>query len=161
MAQLAALEWAILDAFDAPDARAPGPGRLAGNATGASWPELRFELTPSLQRLHVDWRVDELWRARTTRPNRCRAEPPHEATWLRVWRQDLRVFHRPIEPAEVACAAAIAGGEPLALVCEHIAAVVPDGAAERAADMLGQWMAEGVLMRPAAAPAAARGHESR
>jgi hypothetical protein len=144
LGQLAALEWAMLDAFDAADAV---PANFAGlqAVPPDDWPQLRFHLVPSLQWMHFDWRVDELWQRVHDRQAPAPEAPRRASTWLRVWRQNLRVFHRTIDPAEAHALLAIAAGEPFALVCERIAQWVPDAAEERAVELLGTWMVDGVL----------------
>jgi hypothetical protein len=144
VSQLAALELAMLDAFDAADAR-PADFATLHAVPPDDWPQLRFHLVPSLQWLHLDWRVDQLWQRLHQRHEPSPDAPRHESTWLRIWRQDLRVFHRAIDAAEARALWAIGAGEPFALVCERIAELVPDAAEERAAELLSTWMADGVL----------------
>jgi hypothetical protein len=147
LADLAALEWAIIEAFDAADATPVNAQSLA-EVPQPAWPALRLGLVPSVQLLMLRWPVLEVWR-------RCDAgEPVAEIepreTPVRVWRQDLRVFHRAVDAAEMAALRAVAGGAPFAEVCARIAEQVDDAAsAERAAELLAQWVADGLLTRGA------------
>jgi hypothetical protein len=143
LADLAALEWSILEAFDAPDAEPITPASLA-TIPAEGWAELRFELTPSLKLLRLEWPVHEVW-AQTQRQEEvgdvCAAE-----TFIRVWRQNLRVFHRAIDPTQRAALDALNKGATFAQICELIAAAVGDAAgAERAAGLLQDWLADGLL----------------
>jgi hypothetical protein len=144
LGQLATLEWAMLDAFDAADA-VPLEFAALQAVPPDDWPQLRFRLVPSLQWMRLDWRVDELRQRVHDQHFPAPDVPRRAATWLRVWRQNLRVFHRAIEPVEARALLAIAAGEPFALVCERVAELLPDVAEERAAELLSTWVADGVL----------------
>ena len=140
---LAALEWSIMEAFDAPDAEPITAASLA-TIPAERWATLRFAVTPSLRMLRLDWPVHEVW-ARTQRgedAGEVRATP----TVIRVWRQNLRVFHRAIDVTESAALGAVTNGATFAETCESIAAVADDAApAEAAAALLQAWLADALL----------------
>ena len=137
------MEWAILEAFDAPDATTVTAADLAG-VPPERWSAIQFALTPSLQLLALRWPVHTLWERVQHGEPVCELEPG--ATTLRVWRQDLRVFHRVIDAAERAALQAIQGGATFAAVCERIADHVPEAdGAEVAAAFVATWLADGVL----------------
>src|SRR5262249_4130578 len=146
LADLAALEWAILEAFDAAEARPLASEELM-RVPAERWPALRFQLMPSVQLLALDWAVYAVWEQMQ------RGDPPsvavHEPTSLRVWRQDFRVFHRHITAAEHAALTALAGGATFAEMCEQMAArqadASPAAVAEHAAALVQQWLADAVL----------------
>jgi len=141
--QLVALEWAILDAFDAPDA-SPLEIAVLQEVPPEEWPELHFDLTPSLQRLHVDWRVDEMLRC--VQDGATPSAPEPSPTWLRVWRQDLRVFHRPIDVAEAAALDAVLRGDTFAVVCGRVGELIGQSTgAERVVQLLDTWFADGLV----------------
>jgi hypothetical protein len=145
LADLATLEWSVLEAFDAPDAP-PLDGAALSGVAQESWPALRFQLTPSLRVLHVDWPVQEVWRQ--VRDGEPPTEPRRAPMVLRVWRQNLRVFHRIMDAAETAGLTAIAAGAPFAEVCERIVAAAGaagDAPADRAFGLLSEWFADGLL----------------
>jgi hypothetical protein len=144
VADLASLEWTILEAFDAPDAEPLDPDALAA-VPPERWPDLRFTLTPSLHLLDVGWPVHEIWRQ--AQAGEQPAEPQPVATCLRVWRQDLRVFHRPIDAAERAALRAVRAGAPFAPVCEQIVEAHGEGeGSTRAFNLLSAWLADGLLI---------------
>jgi len=148
--QLAALEWAILEAFDAPDASPLDVAALQEVPPG-DWPSLRFDLTPSLQRLHIDWRVDEL--LRRLQDGATPPAPDASPAWLRVWRQDLRVFHRPIDGVEVDALDAAASGATFAAVCGRVGDLVGESAGtERAVQLLETWCTDGLITGCSLAP---------
>lgn len=140
-ADLAALEWARVEAFDVPD---EVPLRLTDLAALApeEWPALRLRPVVSLQRLVSAWPVDRLWAEPALAPAPGR-------TAVRVWRQDQVVYHCAIEPAEDEALARLVAGEPFASICEAFAE--PEGAADaeaaaaRAASHLVRWIEDGLV----------------
>jgi hypothetical protein len=141
---LARFEWALLEAFDAPDA-APLPADRLRRLTADEWPVARFELTPSLRILEARAPVQEAWAAAMDgREDPGLAETP---TVLRVWREDLRVFHRVVDEVEVAALRALARKEPFSSVCEAAAAVVgEESAAARVAAALQRWVDDAMIV---------------
>lgn len=136
-ADLAALEWARVEAFDAPD---EAPVRLADLAAvpADDWAALRFRPVASLHRLAADWPVDRLWAAPTDV-----VDPA--PTRLRVWRQEHVVYHCPIESAEDAALARLAAGEPFASICEAFADGDDAAAAAAAGSHLVRWIEDGLV----------------
>ncbi|MCW5889128.1 MAG: putative DNA-binding domain-containing protein [bacterium] len=140
-ADLAALEWARVEAFDVPD---EVPIRLADLAVlpPGDWPGLRFRPVASLRRLASHWPVDRLWAEPEVMP------APHP-TAVRVWRQDHVVYHCAVERAEDLALARLVAGEPFASVCEAFAEVGDDGdgeaAAARAGSHLVRWLEDGLI----------------
>jgi len=143
LADLARLEWAILDAFDAPDAPVLMPEALSDVAP-ERWPAIRFRLTPSLCLLDVGWPVHEAWAH--TRHEVRPADPPPARTLLRVWRQNLRVYHCAITEAEHSALTAVTLGSAFAEVCDHIIACSGENpGTELAAALLREWLNDGLL----------------
>jgi hypothetical protein len=140
LADLARLEWAILDAFDAADAAVLEPSTLTA-VPAERWPALRFQLTPSLRLLQLEWPADEVWEQ--VQRKETPAAPARTAVSVRVWRQDLRVYHRRIDTAERAALTAIRGAASFADVCEEITAC--EGGADRVFALLQTWLADGLL----------------
>lgn len=151
LADLARFEWALLEAFDAPDASPIGRDRLQSVRAGG-WARLRFTLAPSLQVLEARAPVQEVWSAATAgRELPSLAEAP---TALRIWREDLRVFHRTIDEVERAALRAVARGETFAEVCEAVAATLGEerAAAERVLALLQRWIADALIVDLAGEP---------
>jgi hypothetical protein len=143
LSDLARLEHAVTDAFDAPDA-APLRAEDLTAIDPADWPALRFAVTPSLRLLRLDWPIGAVWSA-----VKGGAEAPAvdaKATTIRVWRRDLRVFHKTIDSREAAALAALQAGSAFERVCEILA---NDGCQEEGAEvafgMLRSWLADEVL----------------
>jgi hypothetical protein len=142
LADLALLEWTILDAFDAPDA-APLDAAALAAVPQERWPDLRFTLTPSLYLLDVGWPVHEIWRQVQTAETLV--EPQPRATCLRVWRQEWRVFHRPMNAPEVITLNALREEASLAEVCERLACEGDAPSAEQVVALLREWLTDGLL----------------
>jgi len=143
VADLARLEWAIVDVFDAPDVTPIGAAELAA-VPQEQWPEVRFQLTPALRVLRLQWPVHTVWQQ--VQQGEPPADPVPGETTLRVWRQDLRVFHRPVDAAEAAALEAVAHGESFASVCGRVGELLGEAAgAERVAQLLESWFADGLI----------------
>ncbi len=147
LAELAALEKALNDAFDAPDAP---PLETAAFAVvpAADWPELTFTPHPSASRLNFATNAAAIWRAlkdESDPPEECRLDEPDR---LLVWRQDVAKF-RSLNAEEAMLWDEAAKGARFAALCE-LAAMYddPDGAALRAARSLHQWSASDLLAAP-------------
>ncbi|HYD48880.1 MAG TPA: DNA-binding domain-containing protein, partial [Terriglobales bacterium] len=164
---LVAFEWARFDAFDAADAE-PLAAEVLAQMPAERWPQLRFELTPSLRRLEVHGPIVALWErsqsssssssvaaaAERAGPSCCRSFETGGAddgeadgpTRIRIWRRDFRVRHR-ITPADDAAALAVISADgTFAEVCELlIESCGEDQVAPRAVALLQQWLADGLL----------------
>jgi hypothetical protein len=140
LADLARLERARVDAFDAPDAVPVRATDLAAVAPDA-WADLRFEPIAALDVLRTRWPVHEAWAG----PGRA---PTARDTVLRVWRQDFAVFHAAIDPVDDAAFAALRDGAPFGAVCEIVADHVPaEAAAAEAGALLARWIENGLVAR--------------
>lgn len=145
LADLARLEWAILEAFDALDEEPIDRGQLTV-IPPESWPQLRFEVTASLQLLDLGWTVQVPWSC--IQEERSMELPRSQPTWLRVWRQERKVYQSPISVAEHAALQALRTGEPFARVCEITAAAAgAEASAELISGLLATWVADGLLVR--------------
>jgi hypothetical protein len=143
LSDLAALEWSVLEAFDAADVP-PLTAEDLVQVPEERWPELCFQLVPSVELLYAGWRVQDVWQQ--MQAGESILEPPRATTVLRIWRQDLRVFHRSLDAAEAAALAAIGAGGTFAEVCEQVVAVSPENAGlERIFQLIGEWVTDGVL----------------
>jgi hypothetical protein len=150
-ADLARLEWALADAFDAADAEPLGRGALAAIPL-ADWEALALALHPSVQVLRLDWPVHAL-RESFDAGRAAPLPPPTRAeTAVLVWRRDERVFFRTAEPAEAELLGAVRAGARFGALCERAARAVGEAAAPaRAAGWLAAWVGAGLLAGPARA----------
>jgi hypothetical protein len=152
LADLARLEWARADVFDAGD-ETP----LAIDVLRA-WPADRFAELPlrligAHRRLALAHPVAALWDA----IGPAGAEPGSDLDRaaamaaaarpesLLVWRQGVSVFHRATDQGERAALDAMAIGTSFGLVCESLAAGHPEEAAAQAFSWLSTWTTDELL----------------
>ena len=141
-ADLARLEWARREVFDAPDATPLGLGALRALAPEA-WPAARFGAVPALVRVVAGWPVQRPWAAG---PDDSPEELSAERTALRVWRSGFSVYHAVMDPREEAALTRLVAGEPFASVCEAFAELPADQAAAEAASLLVTWVEDGMVL---------------
>jgi len=144
LAELAKWEWAMAAAFDAADAE-PIDSAVIAQVAPEDWAELRFEWSPSVQVMALEWNVPELWKAVTA--DTQRPEPSLEpASWL-IWRRELQIYFRPLATEEATViAASRAGqsfGELCVLLCEHLD---ESEASLHAAGFLRGWVQSGLIV---------------
>jgi hypothetical protein len=113
------LDWAFMEAFDAPDA-GPLDLRPLASAPEDAWTSARIELHPAVRRLTVAHPVHDLREAVKRRDARGR---PLAATAHVVVSRDARCFLHAaaIEPMAFELLGELAGGTPLGLACEAVA----------------------------------------
>ena len=144
LAEMARWEWAMAHAFDAADADPLLTSDLAEVAP-EEWAELRFDWSPSVQVLVLEWNVPQLWKAVTEGGER--PEPSLEPATYLIWRRELQIYFRPLAPEEAAVvAASLAGhsfGELCVLLCEHLD---ESEASQHAAGYLRGWVESGLLV---------------
>ncbi len=144
---LASLEWAILEAFDAPDAPVLEREALA-RIEPDRWGALRFALSPSLQILTLGSPVQairESYDRGGAEAAAGRMVAP-EITRLRVWRKRERVFYTPLSGREHTAIDHLGGGASFGDLCGAIAVETGEGAAPREAlALLERWLADHLL----------------
>jgi Putative DNA-binding domain len=145
LAEIAAIENALGDAFDGPDAEPLTTKRLAGFAP-EGWPHLVFAPHPTAIRLSLQTNAADLWSALhgETEP----PKPRHlgEPESIIVWRQDLIARFRRLPPEEAMMWNEAAQGVCFGVLCEMVATFGgPDNAELRAASYLKGWTDAGML----------------
>lgn len=147
LADLALIERALGDAFDARDTEAETLDRLR-TVPSERWAELTFTPHPSTHRLNLLSNALALWsalKAGDVPPLVEIAETPER---LIVWRQDLTSKIRALEPEEAMMWDEAAKGVPFGALCELVTVFgEPDTAALRAAQYLQGWLTTGLLAR--------------
>lgn len=144
-AEIAALECALSDAFDAADAPVLGIADLAAIPPDA-WNGLRFTAQPSARRLDLSSNALAIWSAAVDDEPLPAAEALDEPERVIVWRNDTtpRVRAMPVEEAMLWDEAA--RGHAFGLLCQMAATYDdPDNAAARAAGGLVGWINAGML----------------
>jgi hypothetical protein len=141
LADLAELEWARMEVFDAPDAECVTIEDFISVPADA-WPTLRFSAILALQTLHAQYPVHRLWSGGAS------LDASAEETTLRVWRSnDYRVFHAQMDERESAALRKMISGEPFATICETFADLPEAGAAQESAALLVRWIEDGIIHR--------------
>jgi Putative DNA-binding domain len=143
LADLAGLEWARNETFDAPDAEPVRATDLAAVAP-EEWPELAFEAVPSLAVLDSRWSIHEVW-ARPEARAAPGAEPPLRPARIRVWRRGWRVLHAAMDDTEAAAFAHLRAGAGFATICERFADRDPGEGAREAGGLLARWVEDGLI----------------
>lgn len=143
VAELAAFEWALGLAFDAPDADVAGAAAFHALAPDA-WAALVLELHPSVQLLSMDFNSVAIWQALGT--EHAPPEPaalPAACGWI-VWRKDNQPHFRSLDPFEAQALAAIRDGCTFGDICAS-APGDADQAALRIGGYLQDWMRQAML----------------
>lgn len=127
---LAALEWARIEAFD--EADAPTLAQLTGS-------DSPLRIVPAFRALELEHDVLAVWQA--VEDGTAVPEPRHDPCTVVVWRKAYDVFHVRLEATEAIALRRAMGGADLALICEAFERHAdPVGAAYRA---IGSWFTEG------------------
>ena len=142
------LEWAYVEVFDAADAPALDPSRLAAIPEGA-WETAVLRLAPSLRMLRVRYPVAALRRRIRTEPGPI-ALPEREPQNLVVYRGANRnLYHQVLSDGAYALLEALARRQPLVDACQQAMRDVPEQATsieERLASWFRDWAESGWIV---------------
>jgi len=168
LADLAGLEWARADLFDAADAAPLTREHLASLPQDEAG-DIHLRLVPAFTMLVLDHDAPRLWgelndriKARAAAAAAAHDGPTclHDAaadapplpeaaprrTRVRVWRQGFAIFHRPIADDEASSLEAIRAGEPLGRVAQRLSAGRTEAqATDLVGRMLQSWLDDGLL----------------
>ncbi|MEZ5462779.1 DUF2063 domain-containing protein [Dokdonella sp.] len=146
IAELAAFERLLLDAFDAADAP-----RLQWSSMQQrppdSWPRLRLRFHPSVRLLETRCNTVEVWRALKNEEAPPAATESTAPAHL-IWRDEERISRfRPVDPVELAALKICLGDAGnFAQLCERLAQTHPvDQVPSLAIDCLRRWVDEGAI----------------
>ena len=146
-ADLARMEWAIAEAFDAADAEPIEPQRLADEPV-EGWADLPLALHPSVEVLPMRWAVECAWeRLRHEAAADAREIEPRPHA-LFVWRRNLDAHWRIAGADEARALLALDLGGTLEHACEAIG----DAGAGQVGAWFAGWVREGLLTAAARAP---------
>lgn len=145
VAELAALERALADAFDGPDAAPLRIDTLAALAPEA-WPSLVFKPHPTAIRLTFRTNAADIWSALKSETAPPKPEHLPEPQAIVVWRQDFMARFRPLSTEEAMMWDEAAKGVRFGVLCEMVATFAGEDEAElRAATYLRGWVDFGML----------------
>ena len=133
---MARLEWAYIDAFDAADAGPLDAAKLTGIPESA-WETARIVLDPALRLLKVRYPVADLRRALRTSSETVPI-PEARAENLIVHRTQRSLFWQPVSRGAFELLVALAEGMPLVKSCERAIERVPEEA-EAIENNIAEW----------------------
>jgi hypothetical protein len=147
LSDLAALEWARVEVFDAPEAEPLRVEHLQTISPDA-WPTLTFHLIPAFQRVQSAWPLHTIWKATEEEGTPYESAVATEPVVLRVWRDGFAVYHAPMDAIEQAALSGVMAGYPFARICESLEAhCSPEDAATAVGGVLLRWIEDGILAR--------------
>jgi hypothetical protein len=149
VADMARLEWAHVELFDAPDPPRLDPAALRG-LDEQGFASSRLGLSPALRLLRVSYPVIAL-RNRLLRATDAQiALPDPEPAALVLYRRGLSLVHHRLRPAPFALLEALARGVSLNEACEVACAVDADATREVESEVsswFADWVARGFIVR--------------
>ena len=175
LTEMAFLEWALSEVFDAENGVVMSVGDMAGIPAQA-WPIMRLQIHPAMRRLNLRWNVPIIWKAvnqnldAENATDSCRGEtnatpasaidhhgttavadvPPPQAgeypqSWL-IWRQDLKTYFRSLSVDEAWALDATRSGECFAAICEGLCEWIDaQNVALHAAGLIKLWITDGIV----------------
>jgi hypothetical protein len=156
LAEIASLEKALADAFDAADAELLTVAKLAEIAP-EDWPRLVFTPHPAAHRFTFTTNAADIWTALHNEAVPPKAKTLPEPQAILVWRQDVTARFRPIGPEEAMMWDEAVQGTRFGVLCEMVATFAgEDGAELRAATYLKDWAETEMLAACRVAPLPSR-----
>jgi hypothetical protein len=127
LAECADFEWTLSLAADCNDA-IPITNEMMQNVPADAWPELRFQLHPSVFLRHYDWNVLELWvqakAEQSLSPWRLLAsDEDHD---VMIWRVAQTAYYQAISPAMTMVIRLLQQGQTCSDVCEALLTLVSE-----------------------------------
>lgn len=144
--EMARFEWALGEAFDAPDA-VPLTADEVMALPPEAWETLSFTPLPSLRLLALDFEVPQAWQRREeVEPGNLEVAAAGSSVRWAIWRPELVSNFRSLEPDEAAMLDAMIENRPFPDLCEAIVPLVGGAAAPaRAARLLRSWVEGGMI----------------
>jgi Putative DNA-binding domain len=144
LSELAALEKALNDAFDAADAPSLTLADLA-QIQPENWPRLSFKFHPSALRLDCHTNAPDIWLSLKEERKPPKVQELAKPSHILAWREDIPKF-RLLGPGEAMMWAEAARGTNFGTLCELVATFGGfHGAEARAAGYLQGWINSGLL----------------
>jgi hypothetical protein len=138
LSDLARLEWARAEAFEAEDVPLAGIDSLRA-ISPAELPQVRLAFSPAVRLLHLEHDAPALWH---DIEDGSALPPPHRTeVHVAVWRKELDVYHAVLAADEARALQRAMAGEPFGEVCEPFAE--REDAVDAAFRAVGSWFAEG------------------
>ena len=140
--ELAIFEWSLGQAFDAADDNLFSIEDMASIAPEA-WPELKFKLHSSVQRLNFEWNIIEMWQSLTAEdPVEVQATKEGFYPYL-VWRENLSTHFRSMQQDEKFAFDVLAQAGSFTDICESLTKLMDeDEVPMHAASFLKVWIGQ-------------------
>ncbi len=154
LSDLARLEWARSDVFDGPDETALDMDTLRA-LPGDAFATLPLRLIAASRLIVVDARTLGLWSSLGPEMSTQPIPPTSQQGGRRVvvWRQDITVFHRPLDDAEARALDRVALGTTFGSICDGLARdLSAQDATAQAFKWLATWATDQLLVAQAAGP---------
>ena len=146
IAELAAMDWQLRNAFDAPDAPPLRAAHLACLSV-ADWDKAGFCFTPSLCMTPVRYNIASIWHALDREEVPPTAEILAESSWLLTWRKGWQPHFRTIPGVEFEALSFLIKGGSFAQMASRLNQLLPDpDTATLAAQMLSTWIREELIV---------------
>jgi hypothetical protein len=145
LSDIARLEWAFIEAFDAPDAPRLDASALA-NATEDAWSRARLVFQPPMRRLALRFPVHEL--RGKVRAGEAAERPQAKDAWVIIYRAGLgndstvdpgTLQYIDIDVVAYRLVGKLANGMPLAAACEEVAVEIGVALASDLDARVGAW----------------------
>ena len=154
LGELAALEWARVDVFDRADVALLARQDVAAVAPGA-FADIALRPIPACELVPAAFSVEDVWRALEADGASVPGAPPRAPAGhaLLVWRRGVTVHHRAVDQTERRALTGILARPPstptFGALCASLAeaGASEEDAAQRAVQLLGQWLADDLLAR--------------
>jgi hypothetical protein len=147
LGELAGVERAIVEAIDVPDEPVVAPAQLHAVPVDR-WPALRLRPAAHVRVLTTRRsypRAFAAWRAEEPPPTEVPPLPADGPFHVLVWRKQLEVFHRALEPAAAAALRVAGAGETFEAICEAALSADPTLDAGALVGWLGRWLDDGLF----------------
>ncbi|MGE0683076.1 MAG: DUF2063 domain-containing protein [Candidatus Binatia bacterium] len=146
LGELATLEWARVEVFDALDTEPLRVEHLQHLAP-EGWPALKFQVIPAFRVLHSEWPEHAIWHAAEAEDALSVLEHVQpEKTTLRIWRANFFVYHAKMDVVEQTALNCLLADQPFASVCAVLEDVVsPEESASTVGGLLLRWIEDGIL----------------
>ncbi len=143
LADLADLEWALMESFTSADATILQASTLQSLPTEA-WPEVLLRAIPSLRILTPSSDADR--NRRQLLDGDSPELRPTTPFGLRLWRRELRVFQKRVDEPELGALMLIQNGISFADLCAWLEDHQDDEPSEAAVRLLQTWLADELLI---------------
>ena len=143
--ELAKFEWSLGQTFDAADSSLFSEQQMA-SIDPETWPDLKFALHPSVQRIDLEWNTADMWLALTAEePTDVIAEHEGSSPWL-MWRDEFVTRFRSMQPDEQLAFDELCKGKDFNDVCEALSTIMNDEDVPiQAASFLKVWITQGLI----------------